>query len=298
MCKLILIGLGVLLFPKDAFAWGPVTHLSYGLEILDNLPMLVPVLQELLSKFRFDYLYGCMAADITLKKDGAGFEHNCHNWDVGIALLEATKTQKHKAFMYGYLSHLAADTISHNYFVPYQTVAAYKTNTLKHLYWELRLDTLHDASLWKLAKKIAKKFHSSSHDAFLETNLKKTLFTFRTNKILFNSTIHSLPSYRLLKPLLERSIWKLDNADIKEYRKLVITAMIDFLNKGKESKFYLIDPSGKLALEKAKRLKKALRKDHKDHRTEGVQQTIQLIKKDFKEALFNKPYHQKWVSHQ
>ena len=39
-----------------------------------------------------------------------------------------------------FLAHLAADTVAHNYFVPYQTVVSFHRSRTRHAYWELRYE--------------------------------------------------------------------------------------------------------------------------------------------------------------
>src|SRR3989344_1831943 len=121
------------LIPDTAWAWGPVTHVSYGLDILNHLALLTPAMQEILTKFQWDFLYGCMAADITLKKDAVSYDKNCHNWDVGLLVLEKSADPHQKAFSYGYLSHLASDAISHNMLV-------HDAKHIKHFCRELSFD--------------------------------------------------------------------------------------------------------------------------------------------------------------
>src|SRR5207302_1884223 len=52
----------VLAWPHDALAWGPVTHLVHGSQVLDSLSTLGPALQEILRSHRLAYLYGFVAA--------------------------------------------------------------------------------------------------------------------------------------------------------------------------------------------------------------------------------------------
>ena len=46
------------------------------------------------------------------------FARLAHNWKVGFALRDEAKTDENRACAYGYLAHLAADTISHTEYVP------------------------------------------------------------------------------------------------------------------------------------------------------------------------------------
>ena len=52
-----------------------------------------------------------------------------------------------KAMGLGYLTHLAADTIAHNLFIPRQLVLTSSTAGLGHSYWEARMDTHLDERL-------------------------------------------------------------------------------------------------------------------------------------------------------
>ena len=61
-----LVALFVLVWPADAHAWGPVTHLVHGTQILSSLSILGSTLQEILRENRFAYLYGCVAADMSI----------------------------------------------------------------------------------------------------------------------------------------------------------------------------------------------------------------------------------------
>jgi hypothetical protein len=297
---LILI-LIVVLTPSQAYAWGPLTHMHYGVEVLNNLSMLKLPLQELLKAFPNDYLYGCMAADITLKKDLVAYKYHCHNWDVALDLLKKAKDRAGEAFSWGYLTHLAADTISHNYFVPYFTVASFPTKTLKHIYWELRFDATRHKKLWSLTKEVTRQFHKSHHDELLKDHLKRTLFSFKTNKVLFNSLMSIEKSekwHKLIQTLTKESKWKLPKADIKEFETMAMDAIYGFLNDQKNSKYYLVDPTGKLALEKAKILRKELKRLSKHDKKNDMREQISLIRSDFKRAIFEKTRHKQWVIEQ
>ena len=46
-----------------------------------------------------------------------------------------------RAFGLGYLAHLAADAVAHNYFVPRQLAVTSSTSSLGHSYWESRFET-------------------------------------------------------------------------------------------------------------------------------------------------------------
>ena len=84
MILLGLVALLLLCWPGEAHAWGPVTHLVHGSQVLENLSSLSPALQEILGKARLQYLYGNIAADIMhAKRYTRSLYTHCHCWPVG-----------------------------------------------------------------------------------------------------------------------------------------------------------------------------------------------------------------------
>ncbi|MBN1142483.1 MAG: zinc dependent phospholipase C family protein, partial [Deltaproteobacteria bacterium] len=112
----------LILAPSELWAWGMGVHLQVGSEILAGLELLPPSVEELLVRFPYDFLYGCISADITLGKKFTHHLHHCHSWRSGKKLLDAADSEPRKACAYGYLAHLGADTIGHSFFVPYKMV--------------------------------------------------------------------------------------------------------------------------------------------------------------------------------
>src|SRR5262245_12627279 len=174
-----LAALLVLVWPSEAHAWGPVTHLVHGSQVLANLSILAPSLQEILRAHRFAYLYGCLAAYITqAKKYTRSLYTHCHCWPVGWQIVETARGEREQAFAYGYLSHLAADVYSHNHFVPVQLIVSYRARTLGHIYWEARFDAAQDRDRWRLIRSVlAHRFQDC--DRLVERLVARTLFSFR-----------------------------------------------------------------------------------------------------------------------
>src|SRR5262245_18404865 len=108
--------------PKLAIAWGPATHIDFGLQVLRNAAILAPCLRQLLRRYPDDYLYGCGAAVIVVGKNFAKYLYHCHNWQVGLRVLDTAADERQKTLCYGFLPHLAADIVALNFFVPYNTV--------------------------------------------------------------------------------------------------------------------------------------------------------------------------------
>ncbi|MFN2384103.1 MAG: zinc dependent phospholipase C family protein, partial [Gemmatimonadota bacterium] len=153
--------------PEPLWAWGPTTHAWLGSQVLGNLGVLPLVIRELLAAHPYQYLYGSLSADITLAKRYVHFSRHCHNWTIGYEILDRATTPPLKAFALGYLSHLAADTIAHNVFVPRRLVATPYTRNVGHTYWEYRFDRAHDEQYLRLAREVVMMDHAEP-DALLE----------------------------------------------------------------------------------------------------------------------------------
>ena len=112
------VALVAVCFPESAHAWTPGTHVYLGESLLANLHLLPAATAELLRAFPFDFLYGNIAADSSIAKKYAPVGRHCHYWHVGQEIHDEARTDSLRAFGLGYLCHLAADTVAHNYFVP------------------------------------------------------------------------------------------------------------------------------------------------------------------------------------
>lgn len=258
---LSIILLIILFMPENAYAWGPATHLELGWDILNNLKLLTPHVRELLSRFPYDYLYGNISADIVAAKNLTEELKHCHNWKVGLNILKKASNPSQKAFAYGYLSHLAADTIAHNYYIPERLLISFSSRLLRHTYWELRFDAMADKKVWTLPKQIAKEVHKDN-DRLLDAVLEDTAFSFRTNKTIFSSIllIHRIEQWhRMIRILSSRSKWILTDEDKNYYHQMSKSAVLDFLNNGNKSICIKEDPTGRDRLDNAKKIRKKLK---------------------------------------
>lgn len=250
------------LIPTDAFAWGPATHLEYASHALQHLALFSVATRKILEKYKDHFLYGSIAADITLGKNARGYLYNCHNWKVAFDLFhKKAKKDSQKAFMLGYMGHLAADTVAHNYFVPFKLIRSWKTKLLKHVYWEMRMDLSVPGKHWDTMEALAGHDYSED-DALLEGHLKRTIFSFKTNKKIFNSLIilQRMEKYKKLAlNIADKSVWVLDDKAIRNYKKIANNSVIDFLKNLEESYCLQADPTGKLKMLYARDIIKNLR---------------------------------------
>jgi len=251
----------VLFLPHDASAWGPGFHLQLGSTVLNNLQSLRPAIAALIGEFPHDFLYGCIAADITIGKKFTHYLQHCHRWPVGLRILSKAKTNPQRACALGYLAHLAADTVAHNYFVPFKIMRGFSTLTHKHTYWEMRFESQVSREIWEIGRKVAME-HYKVNDELLREVLSDTIFSFATNKRIFNSILllSRLEKWQgLLKTVASSSRYILEPDDREEYAMLSQEAVFDFLNNRETSRYYLADPTGERALATADTVRKNLR---------------------------------------
>lgn len=271
----------LLLDPSTAHAWGPVMHLQLGLDIVRQVDLLQPSLRILLESFPYDFLYGCIGADIIFAKGLARLHEHSHSWNVGQSVLHEASSPPQQAFAYGYLSHLAADTVAHNHFIPACLVRTYSARTLRHVYWEVRFDGLVNRDLWTLAREIAKTA-PVEEDELIERVVKRTLFSFKTDKRIFSGilVLHRMDHWhRLLQNLSDRSVWKLDLRDFYVYRALSLEAAMEFLTRQESAACLQQDPIGREQLQRAKRARRVLRILERKGQLEPpmVQQVLQSL---------------------
>jgi zinc dependent phospholipase C len=266
----------VLLLPHSAFAWGPATHLEIATAVLNDAAGLAIPLRALLENFPYDFLYGNISADIVVGKNLVEELKHCHHWKMGFKLLRKAQNDPQKAFAYGYLSHLAADTVAHNQFIPEMMLRSFSTNILRHIYWELRFDALADKKTWQLPKKILKEL-DPENDLLLDSIIEDSPLSFKTNKKIF-SGLHSIQSFEhwhtMLTLLTVSSKWSLDREDREKYFNASIDSVKDFLLNQHGAACCKKDPTGKHSLNAAAHMRRRL----KSIRRQG---------KDWEEALDN-----------
>lgn len=251
----------LLLTPGDALAWGMGVHLEIGSRLLAlHLDEFSPLLRALLASYPNDFLYGCLSADITIGKKYTHYLRNCHSWTMGRKVLANAKNDREKACAWGYLVHLAADCVAHSYFIPYKTVRTFNTTMHNHAYWEMRIESRIPSRIWELAREVAAGDHRGN-DQMLRSVLARTLFSFGTNKKIFNSILllsqieHWQKSLQLLD---NRSRWQLDEEDLADYLELANQAAYSLLADGDDSPYLKADPTGERAIRAANAIRRNL----------------------------------------
>lgn len=250
-----------MLLPADAFAWGPGMHMYLGMAALAKASLVAPVIRALMEKHPDEFLYGAVVPDIVVGKKYAGYMHHCHNWDIGRLILKEASTQKQRAAAYGYLTHLAADVVAHNYYIPFKIIKSYSTRMLSHTYWEMRFDIGVPEKVWKQIDKV-NKYEMGEFDLLLERVLKRTIFSYRVNKRIFSSILifQKMRGMRdSLKLYAKRSRWKVGEENRQHYVDLTMEAVFDFLARPDSAACLDVDPTGAGRLLYAKDLRRRIK---------------------------------------
>lgn len=285
--RFIFILLLFIFIPTDVFAWGMGVHLSLGSCILTAPDLLPAALQTLLASQPMAFLYGCVAADVTLGKKFTHYLEHCHNWRVGQNILSQARQEgpAAEACAYGYLAHLAADTIAHNYYVPLKLSTTFNTTLHNHAYWEIRADIGISDDVWPLAQQLSQR-DNRDLDQMLSRIISKTVFSFRTNKQLFNSML--LVSrlqrwHRIMQTVANHSKYELDSTEHSEYLLLGVEAINGILGD-ENSPYWNADPTGDRALTAAKLIRKNMNMLWLDGklRPEDIEIILRELRKRFK----------------
>ncbi|RME40524.1 MAG: hypothetical protein D6794_02065, partial [Deltaproteobacteria bacterium] len=260
MLLILLLTLTLVVLPDNCWAWGIGFHLQVGSWLLDNSAALAEPLRQLLARCPQDYLYGCIAADITLGKKFTHYLKHCHSWRVALQLIDQARTDGQKACAYGYLSHLAMDTVAHSFFVPFKMVRTYPSVMLKHAYWEMRMEGNVPPETWLLARRIAR-HDFRANDELLRSIIANTLFSFGTNKRIFNSLLmlNRLQHWqKMMRSMGRNSRWDIPAERRDDYLTLARTVTESILRQMDQSPFWAADPAGERALYAARLLRKNL----------------------------------------
>jgi hypothetical protein len=259
ICVAAVAILALAVTPSTAYAWTPGTHIFLGEAIMRSLSLLPNSIASMIAAFPYDFLYGSIAADTSIAKKYAAAGRHCHSWNVGLEIYEKADAESMRAFGLGYLAHLAADTVAHNYFVPHQLAITSTTAALGHSYWESRIDTHVGERFSRRAREIILLDHSAS-DGHLDRILSPTIFSTPTNRRIFRGMVYVTDTeswQRIFRLVSEKSRWDLAHNDVGAYMVRSYDFIIDFFNRFDSAEPYALDPSGENALREAKRVRRA-----------------------------------------
>ncbi len=250
----------LLLVPDPLGAWGPATHVALGETLLNSLYLLPPALRLLLDRYPIQFLYGSVAADISFAKKYVPEGRHSHAWRVGEEILRAAPDDALRAAGYGYLGHLAADTLAHNTFVPRKLFLTRTGKPHGHTYWEHRVDLRVGEEYLGKARRLVMNFDHTAADELFDAVLSRTLFSFRTNRRIFRGMIQVQDNDRwkqVFDRVLRSTRYDLPDERVQEYIAFSFDFMVEYLRLGDSSRARALDPVGALNLRIAKKLRRA-----------------------------------------
>ena len=108
------------LFSEDALAWGLCTHLYFSQLLIWAIPVADPRFRRAVSRLPGLLLAGACLPDVSLfgRHIGAPVLNTTHQWSAAQRLLASAQDDESRALALGYASHLLADIVAHNHFVP------------------------------------------------------------------------------------------------------------------------------------------------------------------------------------
>jgi len=247
--------------PGIALAWGPGTHMALAGDVLEMLHLLPAAVAVIVARHRRDFLFGNIAADVVMGKRLSRIKQVCHHWDTGFSMLEEAPTKRGRAFAYGYLAHLAADTVAHNKFLPRQMTLSRTTMSLGHLYWELRADAAVSPEQWRQLRQLLSEVFAEHH-ANLHARLTDTFLPFGVNWRLFYQ-MNRFATRQGWRKAIRRwdqvSRWHLPDQLIRDYRAECRQRILDVLKYQRESSVCHEDPNGNAALAYTRHQRRQLR---------------------------------------
>jgi hypothetical protein len=185
VCFFVLCFIGL---AGEAWAWGPAIHTAIACKILQNGVGILPAIASILKSFPHEFVYGCLAADFFVGKGTKPKNGHSHNWQTGFRLLHRAKSDQEAAYSYGFFTHLAADVIAHNYFVPNLIHQVSTWRKVGHLYWEAKADHAVGPVYINIAKDILSKGELGCDD-LLKAAVGKKRNGLRTRRHIYTQTV-------------------------------------------------------------------------------------------------------------
>lgn len=257
----IIVTLLFSLIPDDLYAWGPGMHVESAMLALTKVAAIAPFIRDLIKRHPEAFIYGSASPDIIMGKKYAGYLHHCHNWRIGWLILHEAKTDRQRAAAYGYLTHLAADVVAHNYYIPVKIIRSFATRLLTHTYWEMRFDLEIKDEAWKRLDMVTN-LEIEEFDELLKRVLSKTLLSFSTNKHIFN-TILILQKMKSMRKTLslyaKHSRFEIGIENRQHYLDLSTESVLEFLTHPEDAACMEVDPAGVKRIAYAKTLRSNLR---------------------------------------
>lgn len=131
--------LPLLLHSGGALAWGLETHIYFSQLLVWAIPLADGAFRRAARRFPQLVMAGACLPDLSLV-GGAPFRHT-HAWQSCERLLVGAENDRQRAVALGYASHLLADVVAHNHFVPAHQALWLDHPLLSHIMAEWAMDS-------------------------------------------------------------------------------------------------------------------------------------------------------------
>lgn len=140
--QLLLFALPLALFSADAAAWGLETHVFFAQWLLAALPLVDRELRAAALRLPQLVFAGACLPDLALagKALGTPAFRRAHHWATLRRAASASPDDASRALALGYASHLVADIVAHNVFVPEHERRIARVRHVTHAIAEFAMD--------------------------------------------------------------------------------------------------------------------------------------------------------------
>jgi Zinc dependent phospholipase C len=240
----------IVLIPEPALAWGPVTHIALGMRVLATVITPDHPLQDALLRLPEVFLYGSLAPDIVQgRRLQSRLRRHSHNWATGLGLLDSASDANQRVFALGYLAHLAADVVAHNFFLPACFIDNFNSGIASHIYNEARFDSLQDVAFQELMLKLLRLDFAPLHD-MLDRAIDTPLISFAAHRRIFEGGLKRIRGWqRVINALSPGPHIHHDDAEL--FTDASCEAVAGLLNRREEAPACRFDPMGEQAIKSA-----------------------------------------------
>jgi hypothetical protein len=244
--KYLSAGLACLLVTEPAYAWGPGMHFYLADQLL-KMGMVGGAASTLINRRDRWFYYGNVVADVVIGKGFIDYEQHSHNWNLAFSLRDQADDEREEAFALGVWTHLAADTVAHNDFVPERIRRDNFPEKLGHAYWEFRAERWIPDEYWlELEELISYDFEG--YESLLEDTIEETVMPFPVNWAVIKShlKLSTWNTWRRLTDFYTRiSRHDLTDEEMEPYVELCLERMTASLSEDEARERVLaMDPTG------------------------------------------------------
>ncbi|MBN2060563.1 MAG: zinc dependent phospholipase C family protein [Deltaproteobacteria bacterium] len=187
--SLLLFSMILLFFSSTASAWGPAIHTVIACRIIDEAGFnILPAISSVIQSYPLEYIYGNMAADFFIGRGQKKKKGHSHNWESGFSLLNESRSEREASYAYGFLSHLAADVIAHNYFVPLQLSRHSTLKKIGHIYSEVMADRFVGPFYMRIARDVLS-INRLECDNLLRSAVTGSCYGLKAKRHIFTQTV-------------------------------------------------------------------------------------------------------------